>query len=503
VLRPRRNGGWNNLIQTKGLRIDRLRIDMTGTRSAVGLTVSLGALVGVAETSIRWTLTTTSVAATLIQIGLVVWLSRSAKRRLSVCSLFAILWVPYYTLRLIAISGNRTSPFYFAAVRQVSDARLIWYWWLTTAALACFAVGTACSLRIRGRLPTVNEAVHDYALFLALAAGGVALSAAVAFFHVSSGLLTAVSAISLFGIAGSAYEERKTGRAPRLGGAGWSVFPLLCAVGVGYASGLKENALMPIAAWLIGRTAAGHRYHLRTLVFGGAAFLVIYATVQGGRDAAQYDQPASNPLVAAQDGFTKFDLTYGVPSEHRGLSALANVANGVLFRLKGADYFLAIGEQVPSSVAFQHGASLWQPAASVVPGHRELFNLAPAFSHLSLGRYVTSTFISGTRPDPSSQSMTFLGDFYLNFGVIGVLVGMFTLGLLYALFDRIVTLNGPTSAAVFAMSGVSLLAMDRNVAYVLVTSLLAVASTAVLVGLIHGRSLILQSRTSIAINAPA
>ena len=143
------------------------------------------------------------------------------------------------------------------------------------------------------------------------------------------------------------------------------------------------------------------------------------------------------------------------------------------------DYYVAISDKVPSTIPYQDGATLWQPALSILPGAKQV--LSPPFNQLSLGRYIDQAIVSeDPSQDPSSQSTTPPGDLYLNFGLAGVIVGMLILGLLYGLFDQAFTIRGPVSAALVAYAGLPLVLLDGNLAYMLVTCMVRLGISGVL-----------------------
>jgi hypothetical protein len=226
--------------------------------------------------------------------------------------------------------------------------------------------------------------------------------------------------------------------------------------------------LMPLAAWLIGRAGAGDRVRLRYIVIAAAATTVAFGIVQGQRDAMLAGRTVSNPIAALQLGLTSYDLAYGVPADSHGTGIVGNLINGVIYRLRGADYFIALTDSVPSQVPYQDGRSLWQPALSILPGAKQFLGLEPQYRQLSLMEYADQAFFSQTL-HPVAQSVTPPGDLYLNFGTAGVLVGMLILGVLYAMFDRAFVITGPMSAAVAAFAGLPLVVLDTNIAYMLVT----------------------------------
>jgi hypothetical protein len=306
--------------------------------------------------------------------------------------------------------------------------------------------------------------------------GAVGVTATLTFLHLSSGILGNVGQVVLFAIATASYLEAKAERRSYA-----SLLLVMVAFTFGYLNGFKELMLLPVAAWVIGRAGAGDRVRLRHVVIVAVATAVVFAIIQGERDATLTGQSASNPISSLQLGLGNYDLAYGVPADYQGIGIVGNLVNGVLYRLKGADYYIAIADKVPSQVPYQGGRSLWQPALSIIPGAKQFLDLEPQYRQLSLGRYTDQVFVSESpTQDPSSQSTTEPGDLYLNFGIAGVVVGMLILGALYGTFDRVFKINGPVSAGIVAFAGLPLVGLDGNVAYILVTSAVRLGICAVL-----------------------
>jgi hypothetical protein len=397
-------------------------------------------------------------------------------RIVSICGLFSILWLIYFPVRLAARSFGGTSMYYFPAVNSATSSQLEWMWLLTTAALTAFlAAGILTTLHPPSLVrPSVVRSALTHGDFLIAGILGEGVTVGLYVLNASSGILGNVSSLTLFGIAGASYhEQRQSDGQRRLFG---SLPLMLVTLAFGYLAGQKEAALSPVAAYVVGRAGAGGafrpRYVIASLLVVGLAF----GTIQGERDAALYGRVIRNPFTALRIGLTQYDLAHGEPKHFAGIDILFNTANGVLYRLKGADYLIAIAAKVPSEVPFQEGRSIWEPALSVVHGSQSLLTLAPQYRQLSLGRYVDQTFISDDpAADASAQSPTIPGDLYLDFGSNGVIIGMFILGGLYFGFDRRYSIDNPTGTAVFAFAGLPLLAVDGNVAYILVTAGLRLA----------------------------
>jgi hypothetical protein len=388
---------------------------------------------------------------------------RVRDRTLSISSVFAVLWIIYFPFRLLVITFGEPSPYYFPAVRSASPEQLTTVCEITSAAFLLFLVGQLFANRSFHARGSVDNSQMMYWQLFAVGVGGIGVTAALTIFRISSGILSNVGDVVLFAIAGMAYLEAKTGRRSYA-----SLLVVVVASTLGYLAGFKLLMLLPLGAWLIGRGGAGDRVRLRYLAVAAAATALAFGIVQGERDATLAGRSVSNPISALQLGASSYDLAYGVPADSHGLGIVGNLVNGVLYRLKGADYYIAISDSVPSRVPYQDGLSLWQPALSILPGAKQFLGLEPQYRQLSLMEYADQAFHAQTLY-PVAQSVTAPGDLYLNFGITGVLIGMMILGMLYGMFDRAFVIKGPLSAGVVAFAGLPLVELDPNLAYTIVT----------------------------------
>jgi len=303
-------------------------------------------------------------------------------------------------------------------------------------------------------------------MYLALALFGLAISGMSTLLKVRlSGFVDAVAGLTLFGIA-AASEAEATQSVPL-----WlSPSAILAILGsaVGYRFGFKALVLYPIGAWCVGRAAAANARVWATGLVALVAVSITFTLIQGQRRAALSGESPSITSMITREPF-HYSLAHGEVHTYRGAAVLVNVAGGVSTRVAGADYLFALHDAVPSREKFLFGQSLWQPALSTMPILKHI--LALRFNQLSLGRYMNLTFLT-TQPltDPSSQSTTVPGDLYLNFGVVGIIFGLFGLGILYTLYDGRFPVSGPTSAGLFAVVGFNLLTIDSNLAFILVSA---------------------------------
>ena len=100
-------------------------------------------------------------------------------------------------------------------------------------------------------------------------------------------------------------------------------------------------------------------------------------------------------------------------------------------RLDGLGRASLIIRETPKTVPFQGGWSIGYIALAYIP--RVLW---PGKPTISIGQWITDTYGSGPRIQ-SATGPTWVGEFYLNFGVPGVIVGMASLGLLLRLIHEV------------------------------------------------------------------
>ncbi|MDQ6946121.1 MAG: hypothetical protein M3256_07570 [Actinomycetota bacterium] len=405
-----------------------------------------------------------AIAAIGVQALLSYFLIRSAKESICLTSFFVLIWNIMFTLRLIQISIGPNPLVDHPIVVGASHYAISIIWILTTLAFVGFAIGGFVARRLipRGSLKSVALSRQRISVLLVAFIGGYMI---LALTHANSGILVNVAEFYLFGIAFAAHQSETRGRP--LG------VELLAVVAAGFAAilfGFKEVAVLAVIAWVIGRFSARRR--IITLTSLGVALLglLFYIGIQSQRDAALFGEP-TDFVTATMRGLKEYDFPTGLRRHKTGIDIPINVVSAVASRARGADSLFVLQARLPGSVGFLAGRSLWQPVVSSVPGLQGLVSID--FPQLSLGRYFNQTFWS-LRPaeDVSSQPLTVPGDFYLNFGVVGVFVGMAAVGFMFTLIDRRCPVRSATSAGLFAYAAVPLLSIERNVAYLAVTGLI-------------------------------
>ncbi len=99
-------------------------------------------------------------------------------------------------------------------------------------------------------------------------------------------------------------------------------------------------------------------------------------------------------------------------------------------RFDGLGRSSVIIRETPDRVPFQGGWTLAQIPMAYIP--RVLWPGKPA---LGIGQWITDTYGAGSHIR-SSTGPTWIGEFYLNFGTAGVVIGMLTIGLLLRLLHE-------------------------------------------------------------------
>jgi len=125
---------------------------------------------------------------------------------------------------------------------------------------------------------------------------------------------------------------------------------------------------------------------------------------------------------------------------------------GVISSFSYLDTLVRLVTHMPEQLSWQYGATLLPLVFKFVP--RALFPEKP----LGAGALITSTFFPSAYAAGMTRSASFLNESYLNFGVIGVLAGMFLLGVAARLLYRYLLLQ-PHNKATVIIYGVSLLGL--------------------------------------------
>jgi hypothetical protein len=402
---------------------------------------------------------------------------QTAKPRWSICTLVIGAWLLYFPVRLLVLQSHRDDVGLNPVVRSASDGDLAAAWMLSLLGLAAFFVGARLVRRITLK-PVRAPLSLGRSQFLILVAFGLVLQVALRVTGATSGIVENISLVTLFGIAGASFvDARSKRRRADL------IAVVVVATLLGFLTGWKQHAIEPLIAWVVGALAGGLRVSWRQLVLLTVCGLAMFVTIQGARHQGLEGRRSGLLRTGYVEAFQR-DASTGLHTRTKSIpAAVTNVLAGVSQRLYGADALIVSRARTPHQLPFLHGATIWQPALSVVPGVERLVPLK--FNTLSNGRFFTTAYWSA-RPadDPSSQTITFPGDLYINFGDLGIVVGMAALGLLAGLLDARFPATTALGAGALAYLGTALASIESNVSYSVVTALIRLGVVALILGLL-------------------
>jgi hypothetical protein len=430
----------------------------------VGLVcIAATGVVGLAALGANGALFAAAVGSLALYCLLLGMLLHVAPRFLCISNLFGIAWFVYFPVRLIIIQNDRHEISLHPFVATVSDNELAVIWLLTVLGFAAFVCGVVAVQWRRSPRPTKSVPNMTRGGFLLIAVIGLMVTWLTSLGGVESGILGNAASVYLLGLGGAAFLDARERRRSL-------VVPLLvgAAVILGVLTGFKATAMLPVIAWALGATLGGLKLSVVRVLAGVVLALTAFTVVQGQRIASSHGDD-TGIISATRAGLFDNNLVTGAREQQEDIgAAFTNLFSGVLNRAAGADSLIVIRAKTPSTIDYQDGNTLWQPAASIVPGASGLLKLE--FTQLSTGRYFSTEFQS-LRPadDPSSQAITMPGDFYLNFGALGVALGMLGIGLLAGFIDRRFPPTSAFGAGVLAYVGTALVSVESNVAFAVVT----------------------------------
>ena len=419
---------------------------------AVGVAIPAGEL-------IRWSYLPLVSAAGLVTCALLLrWARRINGTRVSLLYGVVLLWFLYFPLRLLVVQGDRTYFTFHPIVQSSTDADFVAVWVLAVAGLAALVAGARSARRL------VREAVAvpkvDSSAYAMVGFAGLAVSFTLLRSGASSGLFVQLGPLALFGIAALAYRDAVVGRI----GARATLF-VVAGVYLGTIATFKEMALQPVLAWVLGTLAGRQRRVPAWAVVAGIALSVVaFLGVQGLRTAAELQEP-SNLFRATVDAVTRYDLRTGSldVDGKKGFEPVTNVASAISRRTSGVEALLLVRDQVPTQRPYYRGETLTEPLLSLFPVR--LGVASPEYPQLSLGRWFNTTFYAPDLRNNASQATTWIADLYMNFGVAGIAIGLYLMGLLIGGVDRAFPATTALGCGALAYVGSALVGIERNLAY--------------------------------------
>lgn len=380
------------------------------------------------------------------------------RRSKSLCIAIGFSWLVYFTFRLLLTQYDRQNPNEQEFVRAAGDDAFIWAWYISTIALIGFALGAA----FIGAGKPSRRYVPDLSVktLMWFAVVGLLGRTGMVFGGINSGFIENIMSLYLLAFAALGYHSVTM---PEIRPKLYTLVGVASSLGI--LTSFKEAAIIPIVALAVGISSAGFKIGKGKMAVLIGAGLMMFLLIQGNRVA--FDEGDSIPLYEAPFvAFTTYDFEAGVTAEpdRTFLEANSQIVKGMSRRFGGVTSIVILYERVPEHNEHLGGRSLWQPAVSAVPVVSGYFDLE--FRVLSMGRYFTQTFMAPDQPDnASSQAITMLGDFWLNFGDAGVFIGFVIWGLAIGKLDRMFPPITATRVGAMVYLGHILIGVERNVAF--------------------------------------
>jgi hypothetical protein len=208
---------------------------------------------------------------------------------------------------------------------------------------------------------------------------------------------------------------------------------------LGFFTGSKEAVL--VAPMMAALTAILYRRRVRArwILLGILALAMLYPTAVFFRQVIL----AGNTLSAAhalRDPGQTLRRVSAYLSGQRADEYLSEGLESTGQRIDTLGVTSVIVRDTPSRVAFQNGRTLGLFFVAFVP--RALW---PDKPNISIGQWITDVYGSGPEIISSTAPNT-VGDYYLNFGLIGVIGGLFFLGMLLRITHECLLHERPTAA---------------------------------------------------------
>lgn len=267
-------------------------------------------------------------------------------------------------------------------------------------------------------------------------------------------LLSLLGACAPMGVAAAAlqvYRERVPGARVTL------AVLFLAEIGVGIASGNKENFIIAVLAVAIPFTAARHRVHRGLLAFAVVVFLLVIVPFnQAYRNAARGPTGTLSTSQAIEEvpGILRQTVTSGNAG-----GVLLSSASLMLGRVREIDTPAIIMQRTPAQLGFLSPAQLIEgPIVALVP--RALWPGKPIYDS---GYQVSQEYYDLPSTVYTSQSVTPVGDLYRHGGWIPVIAGMFLLGCGVRFLDVVLDVSGnPHSVLLFLLLFPSLVNQEND-----------------------------------------
>jgi len=387
-----------------------------------------------------------ALAITVSAIPLALDFGRPLQHRHLFLSMFAIAYtvnfvVPVLTLYIPAVgpmdpgamSGSNLMP------RDIARGQ-----WIALAGLICFYAGYSLPVRslVKPQLPRTGREWSQYpalvviflltlfgwAVFGAGSAGLIPRSAGTGW---TAGIASlTVTASALLTATYLRYRSR----------AAWVLLLILVpgTTVVNFTTGSKTAVLLPITMVVMTWIIVHKRIRARWIAAGFIAIILLYPVAHFWRNDILEENTLTMAHVMANPG-PAVDRTIAFLSSSRGGEYIAQGLDATGRRLDAIGICSVIIRDTPSISPFQNGRTLALIPISFIP--RILW---PGKPEIPIGRWITETYTIHGYKSESSLAATWIGEFYLNFGLSGVVGGMLFMGALLRFLHEILMRQNPS-----------------------------------------------------------
>lgn len=194
----------------------------------------------------------------------------------------------------------------------------------------------------------------------------------------------------------------------------------------GVISNSKGQILAPFVFTAIGYWGVTGRFPFRQALIGLLMYILfVYPLITSLRYG----------LLASSEDATRMELAAGILDTFFSgewfyqdivSTAASSIGRGLL------EYFAVVVSQSGANVEYLYGETFLRGFEIVVPRF-----LNPDKPDMNIGNWTAQSFGAiGSLDNITNLSPTFVGEFYMNFGILGVVVGMFLMGIVAILVDR-------------------------------------------------------------------
>ena len=237
--------------------------------------------------------------------------------------------------------------------------------------------------------------------------------------RMGSGFLGSISLSTFFGIALLAIvQQRHRSRLALL----LMLALIPPTMGFMFFTTSKERFFLPLIMVGMAYLVVNRRIPARWVAVGGALFIAFYPIASAYRHAVVQGQTVFNVL---QDPLGSLNA---LSQELEGFGLDDFIEDGLVrttARIDGLSIMSVILRDTPDPVPFQGGWTVWYIPLAYIP--RALWAGKPIFD---MGQFVTDNYWGGPGII-SSTGATWPGEFYMNFGFAGVVIGMMFLGVFF------------------------------------------------------------------------